>query len=350
MSFRYTGILHGVVAAVLAAALIFGSYEAGAQGAPWSGLIITANEKGHSLSVVDTLANRTRTISLSIAPHNVQTSADGKFVYVTGMTEMDMSGPGMSSMKMDMPGMLLGFDVEHPDAGPVLAVRVGEHPAHVVVDADERFAYVTVAGENVVKIVDLHAKEIVGSIAVGKMPHGLRMSPDGTRLYVSDMNDDAVSFVDIASRKELARVPAGKQPVQVAVAPDGKTVYVTLGGEDSVAAIDVATQRVTQRLRVGRNPAQAYIAPDGARLYVANQGTPQKPDHTLTVIDTRTFRTIANVEVGSGAHGVVVTPDSSRIFVTGAFASRLSEIDAKTLAVRSFVVGNGPNGVTLGHK
>lgn len=347
MSLKRTDVLHGLVAGALATALVFGSYVAGAQSERWNGLIVTANEKAHSLSLVDAATSEVRTIPLSIAPHNVQASADGRYIYATGAQTMDMSDMDMKDMKMDMPGMLLVFDRQHLWTGPVLSLAVGEHPAHVVVDAQNRFAYVTVSGEDVVKAVDLGNGRVAAAIAVGAMPHGLRMSPDGSRLYVSDMNAGAVSFVDVAARKELARVPAGKSPVQVAVAPDGRRVYVTLSGENSVAEIDVAAQRVTRRVAVGRNPAQLYIAPDGGRLYVANQGTQEKPDHTLSVIDTRSFHKVATVNVADGAHGVAVTPDGAHVFVTNAFASRLSEIDARTFAVRSYPVGNGPNGVTL---
>lgn len=347
MSLKRTGVLHGLVAGALATALVFGSYLAGAQSERWNGLIVTANEKAHSLSIVDATTSEVRTIPLQIAPHNVQASADGRYIFATGAQAMDMSGMDMKDMKMDMPGMLLVFDLQRLSAGPVLSLAVGEHPAHVVVDAQNRFAYVTVSGEDVVKVIDLANRRTAAAIAVGAMPHGLRMSPDGSRLYVSDMNADAVSVVDIAARKELARVPVGKSPVQVAVAPDGRYVYVTLSGENSVAEVDVAGQRVTRRVAVGRNPAQLFIAPDGARLYVANQGTAEKPDHTLTIIDTRSFRAIATVNVADGAHGVAVTPDGAHVFVTNAFASRLSEIDAATFAVRSYPVGNGPNGVTL---
>lgn len=332
--------------------------HAAAQPLAWSGLVVTANEKSHSISLVDAANWKVRnTLHVAIAPHNVQASADGRFLYATGndeeMSHMDMSHMDMSHMSdMDMemmePGYLLAFDMQRPDAGPILSLKVGMHAAHVVVDRANRFAYVTAAGDNAVKVVDLQSKSIAASIPVGKMPHGLRMSADEKRIYVSDMDENAVSFIDVAQRKEIARVPVGKSPVQVAVAPDGRTVYVTLGGENAVAVIDVASEKAIASIPVGPNPAQLYISPDGNRLYVANQGTKAAPGHTVSIIDTASRTVASTVEVPNGAHGVVVTPDGLHVFVTNAFDSKLTEIDANTLSVRSIDVGEGPNGVTLG--
>jgi YVTN family beta-propeller protein len=66
------------------------------------------------------------------------------------------------------------------------------------------------------------------------------------------------------------------------------------------------------------------------------------------VIDTASRRVVATVNVPAGAYGVVVSPDGSHVYVTDAFDSRLTEIDARTLSVRSIGVSEGPNGVMLG--
>lgn len=329
--------------AVCVVLLLTSGVQAPAQPAPWIGLVVTANGDGHSISVVDAARWKVRkTLHLSVAPHNVQASADRRFLYVT-------ANGAMSGMNMEMmePGYVLAFDMRHLDAGPVFSLNVGMHAAHVIVDGAGRFAYVTVAGENAVKVIDLRSKAIAATIPVGKMPHGLRMSADGKRVYVSDMDDNAVSFIDVAQRKEIARVPAGKTPTQVAVAPDGGAVYATLAGDNAVAVVDVASEKTVATIPVGPNPAQLYISPDGKRLYVANQGTKTAPGHTVSVIDTASRTVASTVEVPGGAHGVVVTPDGMHVFVTNAFAAKLTEIDADTLRVRTIGVGGGPNGVTL---
>ncbi|HKU66965.1 MAG TPA: YncE family protein [Candidatus Baltobacteraceae bacterium] len=320
----------------------------------WSGTVVTADEQGHSISIVDAAASRVHTVHVSVAPHNVQTSADRRYLYATGIPAMDMSHMGAAHMSepemaemMEGSGFLLGFDLLYPDAAP-FSIALGKHPAHVVVDAANRFAYVTVTGEDAVKVVDLHRKAVAATIPAGKMPHGLRMSPDERTIYVADMGGGTVSFIDVAERRLVANVFVGKTPVQVAVAPDGKTVYATIAGENAVAAIDVAARTRRNVIQVGPNPMQLAVSPDGTRIYVAGQGTKAIPGHTVSVIDTASETVVATVQVPAGAHGVVVAPDGSTVFVTDAFDSKLSEIDARTLSVRSISVGEGPNGVTLG--
>lgn len=340
--------------AFVAAAVLAGATYVAAQPLAWSGVVLTANEGGHSISVVDASTWRMRsTIHLSAAPHNVQTSADHRYLYATANEPMNMPGMDMSkmsamAMEMMEQGYLLGFDLQHPSDTPMLSVKLGMHAAHVVVDSANRFAYVTVSGENAVKVVDIAGKSVAAVIPVGKMPHGLRMSPDEKRIYVSNMDEGTVSFIDVAQRKEIAQVAVGKTPVQVAVSPDGQTVYATLGAANAVAVVDVASQKLAATIPVGPNPAQLFMAADGKRVYVANQGTKAAPGHSVSVIDTRMRKVVATVQVPSGAHGVVVTPDAARVFVTNAFDSKLTEIDASTLSARSIDVGQGPNGVTLG--
>ena len=74
-------------------------------------------------------------------------------------------------------------------------------------------AYVTVGGENVVKVytTDDDAKS-VATIPVGPLPHGIWPSDDGSRMYVGLENGDAVDVIDTATDKVIARVPAGQAP------------------------------------------------------------------------------------------------------------------------------------------
>jgi YVTN family beta-propeller protein len=74
-------------------------------------------------------------------------------------------------------------------------------------------AYVSVGGENVVKVFSTGRKAaLVTTIAVGALPHGMWTSDDGTRVYVGLENSDAVDVIDTASNKVVARVPVGQAP------------------------------------------------------------------------------------------------------------------------------------------
>lgn len=114
----------------------------------------------------------------------------------------------------------------HKDAGKVTRIDtaslkvkgvidtgfITNHLAFAKTTAGTR-AYVTIGGENVVKVYTTDAiPTLVATIPTGALPHGIRTSDNGTRLYVGLENGDAVDVIDSASNKVIARVPAGHAP------------------------------------------------------------------------------------------------------------------------------------------
>jgi YVTN family beta-propeller protein len=336
-----------VLVVVLAAGT--SSAQAGAEG-----VVYTADEYGNSISAVDLKTGAVIRTALPIAPHNVQITADGSSLLAVG--EAAESGHGHAGEDADHAesdggdgtGLLLILDPDQLDSGPAASIPVGAHPAHVVVDAAARRAFVTAAGENAVTVVDLAKASAVRKIEIGRYPHGLRLSPDGAEAYVAAVEEGAVSVIDTSDLAEVARIPVGAAPVQVGFTPDGSRVYVSLRDENSVAVIDTASREVIGKIPVGRNPIQVHATPDGARVYVANQGTEADPDDSVLVIDVASNEVIDTVRTGAGAHGVSVSADGSQVFVTNIAADSLSVIEeASRRVVRTYEVGDGPNGVTF---
>jgi len=77
----------------------------------------------------------------------------------------------------------------------------------------QTLAYVTVGGENVVKVytMDQPAK-LVATIPTGALPHGIWASDDGSRLYVGLENGDGVEVIDPARQQVIAHMPGGQAP------------------------------------------------------------------------------------------------------------------------------------------
>lgn len=74
-------------------------------------------------------------------------------------------------------------------------------------------AYVTVGGENAVKVFSTGARaELIATIPVGPLPHGIWCSDDSSRVYVGLENGDAVDVIDTVSNRVIARIPAGQAP------------------------------------------------------------------------------------------------------------------------------------------
>ncbi|HKU96797.1 MAG TPA: hypothetical protein VJR58_16055 [Vineibacter sp.] len=82
-------------------------------------------------------------------------------------------------------------------------------------------AYVTVGGENAVKIFTTDAAaQLVKTVPVGALPHGIWASGDGSRVYVGLENGDAVDVIDTASNDVVAHVPIGQAPQALVYVPD----------------------------------------------------------------------------------------------------------------------------------
>jgi YVTN family beta-propeller protein len=137
---------------------------------------------------------------------NLAVSADGKEVWFTlkdsGKTQV---------MSAEEPFRILTT----LDTGPIT------NHVTLVDNANGSFAYVTVGGENHVKVFRRGASpELVATIATGDLPHGVWGSGDGTRVYVGLENQDQVIAIDTQTNKVLAAIPIGQQPQALVYVPD----------------------------------------------------------------------------------------------------------------------------------
>ncbi len=324
--------------------------EASAPLGQTGGTVYSANEGGNSISAIDLGTGAVDTVSIPVAPHNVDLTPDGKLLLAVGEPAAggdhgaDGHGHGAEGAAE---GLLVIFDPQNI-AAPKATVAVGSHPAHVVADRLGR-AFVALSGGDEIAVVDLEKAEVIGRIATGDYPHGLRLSPDETELYVANVEDGSVSVIDTQALSEVARIPVGAAPVQVGFTPSGAQVYVSLRDENRVAVIDTSTREVTDRIDVGPNPIQMFATPDGAYVYVANQGTDAEPNDTVSVIDTATGQVVKTLTTGGGAHGVSASADGALVFVTNIADDSVSIIDVERQEVVSTVpVGDRPNGIVYG--
>jgi len=331
----------------LSASLVFVSLSAFAADRK----IFVANEGAGTVSVIDGATFKvTGHIAVGAGAHNVQVSPDGKLAWVTnnGAPKATDSGKGHSGAghgAMAQSGEVWAIDT-NTDA-VVARVVVGKHPAHVVVSADNRWAYVTNGGDNTVSVVDTASLKVADTVLTGEYPHGLRLSPDGKQVYVANLKGNTVSVIDTDSRKEVGQIPVGKGPAQVGFTSDGQLAFVSLSQEASVAVIDPVSRKVIRKVYVGDVPIQLYATPDNRFLFVANQGSRKNPGNTVSVIDLANFST-QQIQVGSGAHGVVVGTDGRHAYVSNLYANTVTVIDVHTSkTVATVSVGAGPNGISV---
>lgn len=314
--------------------------------------VYVANEDAGTVSVIDGQTFKlSRHIAVGAGAHNVQVSPDGRLAWVTHNGQPPAVGPAHAGMSaadhgaMSHAGEVWAIDTTTDEV--VAQVVVGRHPAHVVLSADSRWAYVTNGGDNTLSVVDTASRQVVATVPTGEYPHGIRLSPDGRQAYVANLKGGTVSVIDTDRRQETGRIPVGKGPAQVGFTPDGRLAFVSLSQEGSVAVIDPVSRRVVRTVRVGDVPIQLHATPDSRFLLVANQGSRKTPGDTVSVIDLATFST-QPIRVGRGAHGVAVGTDGRHAYVTNLYANSVSVIDVQTRkSVATVPVGAGPNGISV---
>jgi YVTN family beta-propeller protein len=173
------------------------------------------------------------------------------------------------------------------DTGPIT-----NHVA-LVDNEGGKFAYVTVGGENAVKVYRRGERpERVATIPTGDLPHGIWASGDGSRVYVGLENQDAVAAIDTSTNTILATVPVGQQPQALVYVADavpageGTANLTPLGEAGNAAHLTLITPGG------GENPAHATVSVNALGpldlLQVAASGLKPGQTYTLWLVTSRT--------------------------------------------------------------
>jgi DNA-binding beta-propeller fold protein YncE len=221
----------------------------------------------------------------------------------------------------------------------VLDARTGQDAArpipvlreahHLVLSPDRSLLLIGDSGGNEVFIVRPGTGEVIRRERVSN-PYHLDFTPDGRRLVITSLRRNQVDIYgwDGAALTLQHRLRMPDKPSHLAFSPDGAVVYVTLQGSRGLAAIEVATGRHLWTLDVGPEPAGVLW--HRGRLLVGIMGR----DH-VAVVDPDARTVERTITIGRGAHALFLSPDGGTIYATSRVDSRITAIDAATLAVRA---------------
>jgi YVTN family beta-propeller protein len=163
----------------------------------------------------------------------------------------------------------------------------------LVDNAAGKFAYVTVGGQNIVKVYRRGDKpNLVTTIPTGDLPHGIWGSQDGTRVYVGLENQDAVTAIDTLKNSVLATIPIGQQPQALVYVPgavpegDGTANLIPLGDAGKAAHLTM----VPPQGNVSSAHATVSVNNLGALdlLQAAVSGLKPGQKYTLWLVESRT--------------------------------------------------------------
>ncbi|GAC1658784.1 MAG: beta-propeller fold lactonase family protein [Gemmatimonadaceae bacterium] len=194
------------------------------------------------VSVIDPVALReTRRIQTSDGVAMVIFRPDGRFAFVNSSRTAELTvvdvGTHRVVKRIPMPSPFSPNLAASPDGQEVWitlkdvgrtvivdarsfavlgTVETGPVTNHVnfVTTATDKLAYVTIGGENAVKVYRRNGgtPSLVATIATGDTPHGVWPSADNASVYVGLENSDSVAVIDVATQRVKLQIGVGQAP------------------------------------------------------------------------------------------------------------------------------------------
>ena len=154
-----------------------------------------------------------------------------------------------------------------------------------------RFAYITIGGENVVKVFRRGASpELTATIPVGSLPHGIWPSGDGSRVYVALENGEMAVAIDTLTNKVIANIPIGQTSQALVYVPNA----VPQGaGTENLAPLGEAANTARLHLEAAGTAlpnAQASVAVNSLGLLdlvqIAARGLTPKAQYQVYLVES----------------------------------------------------------------
>lgn len=317
--------------------------------------LYVANEDDGTISVIDAVQGKVVSVIATMRKsksgmemfmtHNVQVSPDGKSVWVTAPPMEE--GAGHKHVVEDEV-----FVIDPATDEIVHTVKLGteQHIAHVVFDAESRFAYVTAyKGDKVLK-VDAKTFVISSTFTLRKKsgPHGARLC--GDQLFIAEMGGKALAILNTTTG-DITTVPLMGTAVQTACTSNGKYAFASLFDSREIVRFDTKTKAIARFAmpKGSQGPVQIYLSPDDGVLYVADQGVlmGRPASDKLVAFNVESGSVEAIIKVGKGPHGIVVAPGGTQAFVTNLVDGTVSVVDlVKKKTTSTIKVGKKPNGIS----
>jgi len=282
---------------------------------PAGGLLVVANQKEHTLVVVDPENRRELAkISVGVNGHEVIVSQDGRFAYVPIYGNAGVGRPGTDGSTIDVIDLQARKLAATIDLGKPLRPHRAEF-------GPDGLLYVTAELANAVGVIDPSTRKLVAEIPTGEpQSHMLVLSLDGHRGYTANVSAGSVSVLDL-----LATIPVAKSVQRISISPDGLRIFTHDQGAPRIAVIATATNKITNWIEL---PDVAYASaptPDGRWLLAVSLGA-----NRLHVVDLRTLKVVRSLEVPERSSEILIRPGGEIAYVSGTGAGKIAVLDLRS--------------------
>jgi YVTN family beta-propeller protein len=208
---------------------------------------------------------------------------------------------------------------------------------------DRRRLFVSLPDSNRVTVVDAISWKILARLDIGPRPGRVALQPDGAYLWVA--LDSGVAVVDTRSLDVVARIPTGRGHHEIALSDDSRFAFVTNRDEGTVSVIDVAKLAKVHDVGTGRAPSSVAFSSQARAAYVTSE-----EDGTVTVVAApgQGAEQAARIAAEPGLGAIRFAPGGRLAFVLNPVRNRLYILDATSnRIVQQADAEYGPDQVTF---
>lgn len=301
-----------------------------------SPFLLVLEKDDRSLAIVDpTSLKVVGRVSAGEDPHEVVTSDDGRFAYISNYGAFSTPLHTLSVVDLSAQKALPAVDL-----GPLRA----PHGLELV----NGKIYFTAEGSKAIGRYDPSSQQVDWVLGMGQnRTHMLAVAKDLNRIFTSNVNSDTISILDRDTNGDVSGwietpIPVGKGPEGFDVSPDGKELWAANSHDGTVSIIDVVSKKVTQTLDLHTRFANRLkFTPNGKLVLISDLGTGD-----LVVLDAAARQEIKRVSLGHGAAGILIGTDGSLAYVAVSRDNCVAVVDLKTLSVIGRIAtGKGPDGM-----
>ena len=283
------------------------------------GLLVVANQKEHTVLVVDPEQRRELAkIVVGVNGHEVMVSKDGRYAYVPIYGNSGVGRPGTDGTTIDV------IDLRQRKLAATIDLGKPLRP-HRAEWGTDGMLYVTAELGNAVDVIDPNTRKVVAEIPSGqKETHMLVVSPDGRRAYTSNVGAGSVSVLDLAKRSLITTIPVAKTVQRISMSPDGRQVFTHDQDAPRIAVIDTATNKIADWIEVPSVVYASQPTPDGRWLITLTRSG------ALYVIDLQSQKVARTLKISDGASEILVRPGGDLAYVSGTGAGKVDVLDLHT--------------------
>ncbi len=278
------------------------------------------------------LAERS-SLELPKNPHDFALTADHRLAYVP------IYGPGVYNRNPEPGHELYVLDLAERKVADIIDLSPYRSPHGVQVDA-RGMVYVTAELDRKILVIDGKAGRIVDTIDHEGAGHWLAVLPDGSKAYVANKDDKPfVTVLDLAAREQIGTVPMPRGTQGITASPDGKRIIAMDFAQPEIAVIDTATDAVLERIALADTTDaayKAYYSPDGKWLLTM-------AGSSISIFDAANLRAPQRtLKVGASPMGIAFSADGKTALVANHGDGTVSVVDiASATVTRTFKAGTG---------